>query len=255
MPTKRELAIELTTMVVIGFALAALGPFGSFQLGTFGERLAYWLPASLFGYAVFRPVMALTITQAARLDLPEKGAMLAGVAIAAAPVTFIVLWWNGAGFGARPSIRDWFELYVHVALIGGLVTLVFAAIERGAPPGRALEGAAENRTDAPDAQPPFLARLPLSWNGELTALEMEDHYVRAHSSQASTLILMRLRDAEAELTGIDGLRVHRSWWIARDAVEQVVRDGRNVRLKLKGGLEAPVARDRLPTLRSAGWLD
>jgi DNA-binding LytR/AlgR family response regulator len=100
-----------------------------------------------------------------------------------------------------------------------------------------------------------MARLPVTWGGELIALEMEDHYVRAHSPEASTLILMRLRDAEAELTGLEGLRVHRSWWVSRAAVEQIIRNGRSLRLRLKGGLEAPVARDRVQALRVAGWIN
>src|SRR5688500_2863216 len=37
-PTKRELVIELAVMTAIGAALAALGPFGSFGMGTFAER-------------------------------------------------------------------------------------------------------------------------------------------------------------------------------------------------------------------------
>jgi hypothetical protein len=261
MPTRRELVIEMAVMVAIGVALAALGPFGTFVMGSFANRLAYWLPASLFGYVVFRPVLAVARAQAKRLELPDSGALLAGVVAAAAPVTLLVLWWSGQGFGARPRFGDWFELYLHVALIGALATLTFVAIEkRGTPvntlgPRNTDEGRAATSPPAAQSGPPFLARLPASRQGQLTALEMEDHYVRAHSPGASMLILMRLRDAEAELAGMEGLRVHRSWWVARAAVEQVVRDGRNVRLRLKGGIEAPVARDRLPVLREFGWLE
>lgn len=252
-PTKREVVIELAVMVAIGVALAALGPFGSFAMGPFAERLAYWLPVSLFGYAVFRPIVAFARAQAERLELPAGGGVLAGVALAAAPVTLIVLWWNGNGFGALPRFGDWFQLYLQVALIGALVTLAFVAIE-----GRAQPAGADRAADAEHSSPPerpFLDRLPAAWNGELTALEMEDHYVRAHNGDASTLILMRLRDAEAELQGVEGLRVHRSWWVARSAVERVVRHGRKVELRLRGGITAPVARDRLPELRAAGWID
>ena len=56
-----------------------------------------------------------------------------------------------------------------------------------------------------------------------------------------------------ELEGIDGAQVHRSWWVARDAVEDVKRDGRNLRLVLPGGLEAPVSRARVVELKEAGW--
>ena len=61
---------------------------------------------------------------------------------------------------------------------------------------------------------------------------MEDHYVRAHTMLGSDLVLLRLRDAIAELDGIEGAQVHRSWWVARDVVEGVEREGRKLRLLL-----------------------
>lgn len=254
MPTTREFAIELPIMIGIAIALAALGPFGSFEMGSFGERLAYWMPISLAGYALFRPITALGRYQAKRLDLPDGAGIVAGVAVAAAPLTLVVLWWNGQGFGSLPNVGDWFQLYLQVALIGSLVTLTFMAAERRFEPppqgGQVTQGADEPTA----ASPPLIARLPASWAGSITALEMEDHYVRVHGETSSALILMRLRDAQAEMGALDGALVHRSWWVARDSVEQVVRDGRNFRLRLRGGLEAPVARDRVTKLRAAGWL-
>ena len=82
---------------------------------------------------------------------------------------------------------------------------------------------------------------------------MEDHYVRAHTMLGSDLVLLRLRDALGELDGIEGAQVHRSWWVARDAVESVERDGRSVRLVLPRGIAAPVARSRIAELTKAGW--
>jgi DNA-binding LytR/AlgR family response regulator len=42
--------------------------------------------------------------------------------------------------------------------------------------------------------------------------------------------------------------------VARGAVEDVRREGRNVRLVLARGIEAPVARAQVSELRSAGWI-
>jgi DNA-binding LytR/AlgR family response regulator len=83
---------------------------------------------------------------------------------------------------------------------------------------------------------------------------MEDHYVRAHTVLGSEMILMRLRDAMAELDDVEGQQIHRSWWVARHAVEDVRRDGRNLRLVLPGGLEAPVARANVAALKEQGWI-
>lgn len=252
MPTVREWVIELVVMIAVGVALAALGPFGSFAIGSFGARLAYWVPAALLGYIIFRPTTLAALLIARRLDLPELGAVTAAVLVAAIPASFAIAYLGGYRPGAGPSFDQLFQLYVQVGLIGVLVMTVFILIERKTAEAKQAPALAS----APPAQltaPPFLDRLPGAWAGRLVALEMEDHYVRAHGPGTSALILLRMRDAEAELAGIDGLRIHRSWWVARSAVDKVLRDGRGYKLRLTNGLEAPVARDRVAALKAAGW--
>jgi len=58
----------------------------------------------------------------------------------------------------------------------------------------------------------------------------------------------------AGLSRVEGLQVHRSWWVARRAIAGVERDGRNLRLKLIDGETAPVSRASVAKLRAAGWL-
>ena len=117
----------------------------------------------------------------------------------------------------------------------------------------------ETRSTAtgPDAPTPvkFLERLPLKLRGaEVWAVEAEDHYLRLHTSKGQDLILMRLADAVSELDGIEGTQVHRSWWVARDAIADAKRgDGRAV-LTLKDGSEVPVSRTYAGELRDKGWI-
>jgi DNA-binding LytR/AlgR family response regulator len=59
---------------------------------------------------------------------------------------------------------------------------------------------------------------------------------------------MRMRDAVAELDGVEGAQVHRSWWIARSAVARVEPHGRTLAIKLANGLKVPVSRERKPSL-------
>jgi len=255
LPTLRDWVIELVVMVAVGVALAALGPFGSFAIGSFGARLAYWIPAALLGYIIFRPTTLAAILIARRLHLSELAGAIVGVLVAAIPGTYAIAFLGGYRPGATPRFEQLFQLYIQVGLIGVMVMSLFVLLGRSsvrryttvipAPPATTV-------AHAPRA--PFLDRLPPAWADRLVALEMEDHYVRAHGPDASTLILLRMRDAEGELADVDGLRIHRSWWVAREAVEKAVRDGRGYRLRLTNGLEPPVARDRLATLRAAGWL-
>jgi DNA-binding LytR/AlgR family response regulator len=252
----RNLLIELSVMLAVGIALAALGPFGTFSLGPFAVRLAYWVPAALIGYLLYRPVMIAADTLAARLGFSRMSAQLVGIAVASAPATLFILWWNGNRFAALPSFERCFQLYVQVALIGALVSAIFLVIEAlGARSVSERSGQPIPVAQSPrPAAPRFFDRLPPAFTGQLVALEMEDHYVRAHWRGGSALILVRLRDAVAELDGLDGLQVHRSWWVAASAVAGIARDGRKYGLELVGGTEAPVARDRVDSLRAAGWL-
>jgi DNA-binding LytR/AlgR family response regulator len=96
--------------------------------------------------------------------------------------------------------------------------------------------------------------LPPRLGHDLLCLQMEDHYVRAHTARGSDLILTPLKDAIAELGATDGLQVHRSWWVARAAVAEPVTSGRNLSLRLSNGLEVPVSRASVAKLRAAGWL-
>jgi DNA-binding LytR/AlgR family response regulator len=107
---------------------------------------------------------------------------------------------------------------------------------------------------SPRAAARLYDRLPLKLRGaELWAVEAEDHYLRLHTSKGSDLILLRLADAMAELDGIEGAQTHRSWWVARSAVEGGRRTDGRATLLLKGGIEAPVSRTYARALRAANW--
>jgi DNA-binding LytR/AlgR family response regulator len=64
---------------------------------------------------------------------------------------------------------------------------------------------------------------------------------------------MRMRDAVAELDGVPGLQVHRSWWVAGEAVERVEKEGERMRLRLVNGMTVPVARSQAGAVRAQRW--
>ena len=97
----------------------------------------------------------------------------------------------------------------------------------------------------------LLSRVPHALGPDIVALEAEDHYVRVHTPKGSTLVLMRLSDAVDLLDGALGMRVHRSWWVARRAIESFERDGPRVMLRLTNGAQVPVARMYVAAVRSA----
>ena len=258
MLTLRRTLIDLAVMVALGLLLALLGPFGSFA-APFAIRLLYWLSLSLSGYALYMPVIRGADGLAGRLALPSAALWVVGWLLASAPMTAVV-WYANALWShvAPPTMEEAATLYGDVLVVAGIACLLlwFLTAHR-----RRVEQAvaiappvAAEPSPVAAAGARLLDRLPPHLGRELLALEMEDHYVRAHTVVGSTLLLLRMRDAVAELDGTAGAQVHRSWWIARDAVTGVARDGRNVRLKLANGIEAPVARAAVPALKAEGWL-
>ncbi|WP_088621999.1 LytTR family DNA-binding domain-containing protein [Oceanicola sp. 22II-s10i] len=139
----------------------------------------------------------------------------------------------------------------HFAILTGIVALVEGAVAVTA-------WLADGRVHAPATEPGappgdrFLRRLPLDKRGRPVRVEAQDHYLCVVTSAGQGLILMRLADAEGELDGVEGLRVHRSHWIARAGVTRHVRrDGRDF-LAMADGVEVPVSRSYRAAARAAG---
>lgn len=103
----------------------------------------------------------------------------------------------------------------------------------------------------------ILSRLPPSLGRNVLALKAEDHYVRVFTDRGDTLILCRINDAIAELEAlaIDGLRVHRSWWVALKAVRRVESHGRGLLMTLSNDVQAPVSQTYKEFVRRAGLLE
>jgi hypothetical protein len=250
MPERRRiLLVQLAATTCLGPLLAMLGPFGTFALAPFGERLIYWTGLMLAAFALYRPAWAAARGWAAALRLSFAAMAAAAVALASLPMTLIV--WL-ASFRHTPSLwpgpLDFVALYGSVVLVGALIALGFRLAER------LLAEPAPASAPAEERPPAFLDRLPPQLRGRLIALEMEDHYLRVHTEAGDALILMPMRDAVAQLDPKLGARVHRSWWVAHDAVAGVRREGRSLRLDLVNGLSVPVARERAAELRAARLL-
>lgn len=257
----RQIAVDLAVMSVIGVFLGLIGPFGTMALPA-GFRMLIWLAFAYVGYAIYSPMGFLVGWGQTALALPRAGLWVAAVVIGTIPMTIAVLLISSLpGPLAWPSLEAILGTYSSVLVIGGGVTLLFQLIKPGfRQPAAPAPAPVPAPVPAPPAEPaapppnPLFDTLPPELGSDIVALEMEDHYVRVHTALGSALVLMRLRDAMALVAGIEGMQVHRSWWVARAAVEDVLREGRNVRLKLPRGIEVPVARAKVAELRDARWI-
>ena len=253
----RRILIDLFLMVAIGTVLGLVGPFGSASMPS-AARLLFWVGFVVAGYAIFRPVAAVSRWAAAETTMPLWLAVILATIVASLPLTALLAfalgvlrpggWW----FGSRFPI-----LYGQVALVGIFIHLLMMTVFRRVEGGEAAEAPAAAPGAAADIAPVrasteslFLRRLPPGLGRDLLLLEMQDHYVRAETTLGSALLLMRFGDAVAEL-GDTGTQVHRSWWVSFDAMDTLEREGRSARLRLRGAGAVPVSRAYLPAVREA----
>lgn len=237
---RRGFAIVAVAAVFLAFS----GAFGMGKL-TLLERLAYWVGMLTAG-TVWGGVIA-------RFAFPQRDAetgiwlrTLVYALVIAGPITLLVWVVNDRLLHSPIPARALASLFISVAL----VTLVMTAVNVLAARARA-----ETLVIETPAPPRFLERLPLKLRGaEVWAVESEDHYLRLHTSKGQDLILLRLADAVAELEGIEGAQVHRSWWVAREAIADARRGDGRATLTLKDGSEVPVSRTYAKLLRDRGWI-
>lgn len=251
----KRLTIELLVMIALGLLIGLLGPFGTFDAPP-ARRMVSWVVWLLAGYMLFRPTGVVANWLCEATGLPRFGGKLLAIAVASVPLTLIItMMATHMNFAETLGWSGFWTMYLYICIISAIAFIAMAALFGRSHP--AAEVSAPRPVAQPDDEPAPLAiaALPLPPGfGAVRALKGEDHYVRVIGDGREELILMRMRDAIDRIGDTKGLRVHRSWWVAKDAVVSVRRDGRTAVLTLRSGHEAPVARDMMPQLRTAGWL-
>jgi len=96
-----------------------------------------------------------------------------------------------------------------------------------------------------DLRPALFDRLPPKFRNA---------YVRIHSEAGEHMLLMRLSDSEDFTAPLEGLKPHRSWWVAADGVEEIIRSGGKLKIRLKSGKDVPVSREGAKRIKEAGWI-
>jgi LytTr DNA-binding domain len=228
----------------VGFLLAVSGAFETSVLPLL-QRLGFWLPimlaGSMIGAVVSDRVLAISRWASSRVLVWGLVTLLVAI-----PMTLIVWGVTGLMIFGKVEIGQLQVLAPNVMLVSAFMAGVLTFLN---------QTPAVTHIKPSGSQPPrFLDRLPLKLRGaQIYAVSSEDHYLRIHTSRGSDMILMRLSDAIVELDGIEGCQVHRSWWVARDAVETVERGEGKAVFTLKGGIRAPVSRTFAKALREANW--
>jgi hypothetical protein len=258
----RRILLELWAMLLLASAVGFMGPFGTYLNEGLVERIIHWWQLLMGAYVLIRPAILSFLHLARLTELPARSVVFWGVVLCSAPIAFL---WRSVGQNEFRELDGYagllpFSLLCSLAVMGVAQWAETADLRLR----RRLSKTAEQADRVPiehhqgaetqSVEPALRSKLSCSFSGPILALQSEDHYVRVHGENTSELIHIRLRDAIAEMVGVDGYQVHRSWWIARDAVASAEPSGRSWAITLKNGAIAPVARDSVERLQSEGIL-
>ena len=239
---------------IVGLLLTFVGALDTDGLPLL-QRLAYWEILMLSG-AMIGLGVSEAVEKWGRLRTRPSLEMPLVAMLIALPLTFMVVGTSNLFFQTRPPTLEALSIMFAITFF---ISLVMTALNYFIHwPGKVVPEIpqATHALQPETISNRFADRLPLPMRGaNIIALEAEDHYLRVHLEEGrSTLILMRLSDAIAELPADAGAQTHRSWWVAKDAVRSVIKADGRATLALDGKLEAPVSRSFYKALNHGGWL-
>lgn len=262
----RRALLELWGMAMLAIVVGFLGPFGSYIGNSLTYRVQAWGGLLLGAYLFVRPLIWGLDRLAGHTALPPKALPFWGAVAMAVPLAML---WRAVGQDAFRALNG-YTVLLPFALLSALAVLGVTRWSQNlserlasrmldplaASPPEERQVAIEGRSGAEIAAsaPRLLLRLGPGFQAPIIALQSEDHYVRVHGAKGSELLLMRLRDAIAEMDATPGEQVHRSWWVARDGTLGLAKSGRSWTVRLINGELAPVARESVGRIQRSGFL-
>lgn len=227
----KQFQTERKAIVFFGalLILVVLGPFGTYQALSLTDRLVYWT-VLLIGIGFFMQIcMGIALGSLSLGRTPDLLRMLLGAALAAIPGLAILLFVKRVFDLPVAEGTDAFWLWAKITGVG------------------MIYGTVEYLDWRKPAEPPiprvteFQKRLEPGIGSDIISLTMRDHYVEVTTTKGTQLILMRLRDAIDELHGLEGLRIHRSHWVALNHVKFTTRLKGRLVAQLSDGRTLPIS--------------
>lgn len=239
----------VSPFAIFGFVAGAVmttvtGPFGTYLSMSLVERAAYW--CSLIGASI---ILALTLKRFVDKRWVNRGFWVrSSITTATFSVLFtgFIVLANRIAFGAN-NPADMSLLWIFSIVLAVPVTvnpIIYFVLK--------MNGEEPNETGP--TLPRLFNRLPEPKVGKLLRVSVEDHYVNVTTERGSERLLMRFADALEELDASAGLQVHRSHWVAHDAVRGYWMDGSRTLLELADGSQVPVSRNYRQQALDAGLL-
>ena len=259
MKIARRIMLELWATLVLAGIVAFLGPFGTYLMDDYLQRFWYWWALMMGAYITMRPIMLLLGRIARMTKLPASALVFWGLLLASFPLALL---WQVSSPEHDRLLGGYVGLLSFTLLCATSVVLVAWSANKAdrflleqtqtlTPPNHLETRIDEYPRKAKDEVPRLLARLSTGAGSGIVALQSEDHYVRVHSRRSEELILMRLRDAIAEMDGCPGIQPHRSWWVSTSAIADTCFTADKPTLTMTNGLMVPIAIKSIEKVRQS----
>jgi len=235
-PRTASICVSVWLMAVVA------GPFGSFQTMTPILRLVYWGLVMVFGLILATLVRAafLTFSTDRRPRWRDLGIALV-TASALAPIIYILR-------AALDPVLRLVDLSLVSIWINSVAVIFVILLLR-----RQLGLASDTR---PPPRSRLARRLPKALqDATLLRLSGRDHSVEVVTDRGTETLRLRLSDAIEEADPVEGICIHRSHWVARDAIAGAECAQGKTFVTLRNGERIPVSRSYAHRLETAGFLD
>lgn len=262
-------------MLVLFSIMVALfnAPMFDVQMSLVG-RFVYWLfdciIVSLLWVGAFRLILWSSAVLGRTVPALSFGITLFSVGSMVWLNYVIAVWING--IQGLSAVQVWIEVlrYSAIATVFEILAVVFllpqfkevrfegpqiqAPIQVNAPKAEPEVGVSQAPLDfETECEPKELRVNGRSYNVEaLVYLKSIEHYVEIATRNGAELERIPLKDLTRQLDETDGCQTHRSWWVARNAVDRLLRRDGAVFVVLTNGTEVPVSRGR--KVATIDWL-
>ncbi len=258
--SKDKLIRGLLTALTMGGVLGYLAPFGTDQLSLV-PSIGYWVVICITGYFIYAPCISLGDYWLVNKIKQQYWRVACSSLIASLLLSTVVPFISWLFFDSPIDLASQFiQVLPSTIIIGGLITLISVMQVLIAQQKQQLIQSENIIKQQPNQQSSvnneqidaFMALLPLEKRGELICLEMSDHYLKVYTDKGHEMLLMRFKDALAQLDQYPGLQTHRSWWVAKSAIESLSKDGRKSTLNLTNQLQVPVSKTYAEQVKELG---
>ena len=229
-------------------------PFNTIWIQPVALRMLFWAGicfGTIFVVQGIRLVIVRIVPDWMRYQVDILSMFL--MTFIAAPVIYFALRFGGAPEALRPELLVlWLDIFVVCVAIALIRTVVLR--QRWQPVPVVTIAANVAHEFAAPVKVQMLERLEgVDDASKIIRLSSDNHYVVVTIvGQEQQRVLMRLSDAVKEMTGINGIQVHRSHWVARAAIERIGREDARDYVWLTDGSQVPVSKSGKESLREAG---